>query len=434
MRRRANLGTAAVKPPRLHDLRHTYACNCLQKWRREGADLKAKLPVLATAMGHTKIEHTQIYLHVTPAQLREASERLRNHLASERNVSTNTIASYSDCVRLLLDYACATLETTIDKLAIDAISDAMVLDFLDHLESRRGNVPATRNQRLGAIKTFFRFLARQEPTLVAVCERVCAIRTKETQQKLFQTLQIDETEAVLQAPDSDTLQGARDAVLLAMLYNTGARAQELVDLDLNDLRLDGPAQATLTGKGRKQRIAPIWTETANAISHYLELRQQADIHSEKLLLNARGQRITRFGINYTIAKHVSRAAQQCPSLQNKHVTAHTFRHTVALHLIQQGEDIITVRDLLGHADIRTTSKYVKIDLNMKRTAIEGCPIRTPDPSKGARQTSPKWRTPKLLGFLKQLSSAAALCSHSEPRRKQRSQPRCQKLHISPRFT
>ena len=326
LRRRANLGTAAVKPPRLHDLRHTYACNCLQKWRREGADLKAKLPVLATAMGHTKIEHTQIYLHVTPAQLREASERLRNHLASERNVSTNTIASYSDCVRLLLDYACATLETTIDKLAIDAISDAMVLDFLDHLESRRGNVPATRNQRLGAIKTFFRFLARQEPTLVAVCERVCAIRTKETQQKLFQTLQIDETEAVLQAPDSDTLQGARDAVLLAMLYNTGARAQELVDLDLNDLRLDGPAQATLTGKGRKQRIAPIWTETANAISHYLELRQQAGIHSEKLLLNARGQRITRFGINYTIAKHVSRAAQQCPSLQNKHVTAHTFRH------------------------------------------------------------------------------------------------------------
>lgn len=131
----------------------------------------------------------------------------RSHLATEKGVSANTVASYSDCIRLLLGYACETLQLTIDKLALDAISDAMILDFLDSLEKQRGNVPATRNQRLGAIKTFFRFLARQEPTLTAVCERVCAIRGKKTEQKLFQTLETEEVHAVLQAPDTSTLHG-----------------------------------------------------------------------------------------------------------------------------------------------------------------------------------------------------------------------------------
>jgi len=333
----------------------------------------------------------------------------RNHLASEKGSSENTISSYSDCVRLLLDYACERLQVTIDKLALDAITNALVLDFLDWLESQRGNAPATRNQRLAALKTFFRFLARQEPTLIAVCERVCAISKKNTEDKLFETLETGEVEAVLQAPDPDTLDGARDAVLLGMSYNTGARAQELVDLDLTNLRLDNLAQATLTGKGRKERIVPIWDQTAGAINHYLELRQAAGIHHEALFLNARGQRITRFGLNYIIDKHVSRAAQQCPSLQDKHVTAHTFRHTVALHMIQAGENLATVKKQLGHASIKTTSKYVEIDMNMKRNAIEGCAIRTQQPDQPVQQETPKWRTPQLLTFLKQLSRSTALC-------------------------
>lgn len=126
------------------------------------------------------------------------------------------------------------------------------------------------------------------------------------------------------------------------------------------------------------------------------------------MLNPRTHRITRFGLNYIITKHVSRAAQHCPSLQAGHVTAHTFRHTVALHLIQAGEDIVTVKELLGHADIKTTSKYVEIDMNMKHNAIEGCAIRTQQPGQRTQQTTPKWRTPKLLTFLKQLSGGAAL--------------------------
>ena len=333
----------------------------------------------------------------------------RNHLASEKNVSRNTIASYGDCVRLLLNYACETLQVTTDKLAIEAISETMILDFLDHLEQQRGNVTATRNQRPGALKTFFRFLARQEPTLIAVCERVCAICGKRTDQKLFETLETGEVQALLQAPDPSTLDGARDAVLLGMFYNTGARVQELVDLNLDDLQLDNLSQATLTGKGRKQRIVPLWAETARAIGHYLQLRRQAGIDSQAIFLNARGQRLTRFGINHIIARHRAQAAHRCPSLQHKHVTAHTFRHTVALHMVQVGEELPTVQRLLGHADIKTTSKYVDIDLNMKRTAIERGTIRTQDPGQDLPQTKPAWRTVPLLAFLKELPGAAALC-------------------------
>lgn len=333
----------------------------------------------------------------------------RSHLASERNVSTNTIASYSDCVRLLLSYACTTLQTTIDNLALEAITETMVLDFLDQLEEHRGNVPATRNQRLGAIKTFFRFLARHEIMLTAVCERVCAIRCKKTEHKLVETLDPEQVRALLQAPDNSTLDGARDALLLGMFYNTGARVQELVDLDLKDLRLDKLPQATLTGKGRRQRIVPIWDETVGAINHYLELRRQAGIETEALFLNARAQRITRFGVNHIIGKHLTRAVSKCPSLQHKHVTAHTFRHTVALHLVQAREDLVTIKELLGHADIRTTSKYVEIDQNMKRQAIERCETRTQQPGRSPQKPQPQWRTPDLFAFLKKLSGPVALC-------------------------
>lgn len=333
----------------------------------------------------------------------------RNHLINEQDVSKNTISSYSDCIRLLMNYASEKLQVSIDKLALDAISDTMILDFLDFLENERANTPTTRNQRLAAIKTFFRFLARHEPTLIVVCERICAIRGKKTEHKLFLTLETDEVEAVLQAPDNSILNGARDAVLLGMFYNTGARNQELVDLNLPDFRLDDLKQVTLTGKGRKQRIVPIWDETIKAIKHYLELRRQAGIHSEVLFLNARGERITRFGVNHIINKHVLRAAQECESLQNKHVTAHTFRHTVALHMVQAKIDIVKIKELLGHASIRTTSKYVEIDMNMKREAIEKATIRTQQPQQCTEHETSTWRIPLVLTFLKQLSTGAALC-------------------------
>lgn len=328
-----------------------------------------------------------------------------SYLANQRGYSPETIASYSDCIRLLINYCCQQLAITVDKLALDLITDSLILDFLDYLEKERNNTANTRNQRLAAIKTFFRFAARQEPTLTAVCERVCTISAKKSQYKIIQPLENHEVKEILKHPDSNTLTGARDRVILALLYNTGARVQEIIDLNISDLNMENPMQVILTGKGKKQRIVPLYEHTIQAIQHYLNLRKAAGIEHEKLCLNAKKQIISRFGIAYIIRKYVGKAAKKCSSLLKKTVTPHTFRHTTALHLIQSGVDITVVKEWLGHASIKTTSLYVEIDIEMKRKALQACP--PPIPS--LQQEKPQWQKAPILAFLQQLSRKAALC-------------------------
>ena len=331
----------------------------------------------------------------------------RNYLANQKGYSPNTIASYSDCIRLLLNYACECIGVSFDKLDVERIGEQLILEFLDHLEQDRGNAPKTRNQRLGTIKTFFRFLALQEPMLTAVCERVCVISAKKTEHKVIATLDNAEVKEILGVVNPETLQGARDQALFVMLYNTGARVQELIDLDVSNLRMETPMQVLLTGKGRKQRIVPLYGETITAIQHYLKLREQAKIEEDALFLNSRGKRITRFGIDYIVSKYAKSAAKKCPSLVDKDVTPHTYRHTTALHMIQSGIDIFVIKEWLGHADIKTTSLYVDIDIEMKRKALEACPSPTV-PRTGVPENL-HWHDPSVLNFLKGLSRQAALC-------------------------
>lgn len=333
----------------------------------------------------------------------------RNYLANQKGYAANTIASYSDCIRLLLSYSCERLGVSFDKLGLNTITDDLILDFLDHLEKNRGNAPATRNQRLGAIKTFFRFLALQEPTATAVCERVCAISAKKTEHKVITPLDNNEIKAILGSAQTrtDTVQGARDQALLLMLYNTGARVQELVDAKIADVRMETPAQICLTGKGRKQRIVPLYDDTIKAIQHYLMLRKPAGTEHEALFVNARGKRFTRFGIGHIVSKYAALAGRTCPSIASTHVTPHTFRHTIALHLIQSGVDISVVKEWLGHADIKTTSLYVDINVEMKRKALEACP--PPLPARTTEPVSPRWQNPAVLNFLESLSRQAAIC-------------------------
>lgn len=328
-----------------------------------------------------------------------------SYLANQRGLSPETIASYSDCIRLLIDYTCNKLDTTVDKLALEAISEALILDFLDYLQKERNNSPKTRNQRLAAIKTFFRFAARQDPTLCAVCERVCTISAKKSEYKIIQPLENNEVKEILSQVDSNTLNGARDRVILALLYNTGARVQEIIDLKISDLNMQNPMQVILTGKGKKQRIVPLYSQTIEAIQHYLNLRKNAGIEHEKLCLNSKKQPISRFGVAYLIQKYVCKAMRKCSSLLKKTVTPHTFRHTTALHLIQSGVDITVVKEWLGHACIKTTSLYVEIDIDMKRKALKACPPPIP----GLQIEKPQWKEAPILAFLQQLSRKAALC-------------------------
>ena len=331
----------------------------------------------------------------------------RNYLANELAASPNTVASYSDCVRLLLSHASETLKVTPDQLSLDALDERTILSFLDHLEAGRGNAAATRNQRLGAIKTFFRFLARNEPTMLAACERVGAISAKSVPHKAMDTLDNREVKAVFAGTGGGGVHDARDRALLLFLYNTGARAQELVDLDVGGVRMDTPCLVKLTGKGRKERFVPLHQETVDALRQYLVLRAEAGMRGEAAFLNDRGERLTRFGVAHIVKWRVQGAAGLEPSLVGRRITPHTFRHTTALHLVQSGVDISVVKEWLGHADVKTTSMYLEIDLETKRKALEAFP--PPVQPGGTAREQPKWRQPDVMKFLRSLSLRSALC-------------------------
>jgi len=321
------------------------------------------------------------------------------HLGAELGLSPNTVASYSDCMKLLINYLCKSLEIEPEAIDIQMVSPERVLDFLDYIEKELGNARTTRNQRLGAIKTFFHFLARTVPELMHANECIQAIKLKSMEHHSPPSLTVEEVDAILACPDSSTLMGARDKALLQVLYNTGARVQELADVTIADVRFDAPATVTVTGKGRKTRVIPLWEETVDIINHYVELRKQFDIDSQHLFLSSRGGPMTRFGIGRRVAVYAKAASATCQSLQGRDITPHVFRHTTALHLIEAGNDIFVVRDWLGHAHVKTSSQYVEISVERKRKALE----KMPPPDGGKPPETPQWTQPALMEFLTRCS-------------------------------
>ena len=207
--------------------------------------------------------------------------------------------------------------------------------------------------------------------------------------------------ALFDAIDTSSRTGLRDRALLLTLYNTGARVKEVVNLSLEDLKLDPPSQIKMLGKGRKRRACPLWPETVESLDIYINNRQPKDASSQKLFLNANGSPITRFGVRYIIRNLAERAALQCPSLSEKSISPHTFRHTTAMHLLQAGNDINMVRLWLGHANINTTHIYVELDMDMKRKILG----TTEPPALHDKQGKiPKWQNPGILEWLDNLSA------------------------------
>ncbi len=286
----------------------------------------------------------------------------------------------------------------------------MVTAFLDHLEANRSNSTQTRNNRLAALRAFFRYVAAQEPMLLARSQQICEIPNKRSPHKTIDYLEDEEMSAVLESIDPNSRNGQRDHALVLFLYNTGARVQEVVDLTLADLRLQTPYQVKLTGKGRKERRCLLWPETVTALQDYLNDRD-GDPPEGPVFLNANGIPITRFGIRYIVRRYAGKATKDCPSLKSKKVGPHTIRHTTATHLLQSGNDISVVKDWLGHADINTTHGYVEIDMKMKRKALEAC--QPPKIKSSGRR--PKWMKPSILKWLDELSKPSALCAPSHNR-------------------
>ena len=325
-----------------------------------------------------------------------------SYLITEQGLSKNTLASYSDCMKLLIGYICIRLDIEPEAIDIKMIDYELILDFLNSLEKDRHNSPATRNQRLAAIKTFFHFLSRKLPDLMYQNERIQAIKFKTTDHRPPPSLTVEQVDAILAAPDPETLLGVRDRAIIQLLYNTGARVQELVDLDLSNVHFDSSPLITLTGKGKKTRVIPLWPETVDLLSDYLSARKQKGIESDHLFLNNKNNPITRFGIGRLLTKYVKVAAKQCPSLVGRQISPHTFRHTTALHLIESGNDIALVRDWLGHADVKTTMQYLEVSVERKRRALE----KLPPPDNNMPPEKPKWKQPDIMTFLNELSNSA----------------------------
>ena len=333
-----------------------------------------------------------------------------SYLANERGASENTIAAYSDTLRLLIKQLCKKHGKQPEKLSLEMLNPEAVLDFLDHLERDRNNSKSTRNQRLAAIKSFLHYAARENPESMLKNERIQAIRSKKTDHKPPPSLTVEHVRAILGSIDTSNLIGLRDKALIQLLYNTGARVQEIADLRISDLRFKSPATATLTGKGRKTRTIPLWDETVQLIQAYLQAREHEGIHSDHLFLNNKREPITRFGIGRRIELHGINAAEKCPELKDMKLTPHVFRHTTALHLIETGNDITIVKEWLGHADIKTTSHYIEVSVARKRDALE----KLPPPGSGEQVEMPEWKAPGIIEFLTSLSGNRKLCCDLPP--------------------
>lgn len=298
------------------------------------------------------------------------SHYLGIYLPGQRNVSTNTIKSYRDTFKLLLTYCRDYHLVPAERLCLKDIDKPLVLDFLGWLEEHRHNGISTRNQRLACIHGFYRYLHTEDPTGLLQYQQILSIPSKKAPAATVSHLTPEALKLILIQPDTSTLSGRRDLVLLSTLYDTGARVQELIDLRVRDVRFDPPAIITLTGKGRKIRQVPLSPNTESLLKQYVDeaFGEIAGTSDRPLFCNRMRSKLTRAGIGYIINKYVQRARLKSPIVPEK-VNPHLMRHTKAMLLLQSGVALIYIRDLLGHVDIATTEIYARADTEMKRKAI-----------------------------------------------------------------
>lgn len=283
-------------------------------------------------------------------------------------VSPNTCNSYRDAFKLLLLYFQEEKGVPANSIELRTLNRNLVSDFLDWLEAQRKVSVTTRNQRLAAIKAFAHYVQYRNPEYLENCTDIITMRPKKHEKPVIPFLTEDELKALLAQPDPSTRHGLRDLTLLSLLYDSGARVQEITDLQLKDIRLTNPAMVTLTGKGRKARQVPLMKETCTLLDTYI---RNFDLNSEPLtaplFFNKKGEALSRYGITYILKKYVSKAELDGSA---RKISPHGLRHTKAMHLLRAGVNMIYIRDFLGHVDISTTEVYARIDAEMKRKVFE----------------------------------------------------------------
>jgi site-specific recombinase XerD len=290
-----------------------------------------------------------------------------NRLLRQRQASPHTIAGYRDCFRLLLHFAKKRLGKMPSKLLIEDLDAPFVGLFLEYLQSVRKNSARTRNARLGAIHSFFQYVALEEPALALHCQRILAVPNKRHERRPIEFLNREEIDALLAVPNPSTWIGRRDRTLLLVAVQTGLRVSELIGLNCQDVVLGTGAHVRCLGKGRKQRCTPLRPETARALDAWL--RERHGLPDDPAFPSIRGGRLSRDAIERLITKYVHRAAPTCPSLKRKRVSPHVLRHAAAMDLLHHGVDRSVIALWLGHESVETTQMYLHADMRLKEKAL-----------------------------------------------------------------
>lgn len=298
------------------------------------------------------------------------------YLMEQRRASPCTIAAYRDSFRLLLAFTEQQLGKRPAALSLEDLSAPLILAFLSHLEKERHNCVRSRNARFAAIRAFMHYVGLREPSLLALTQPILAIPLKRFERPLVGFLSREQMEAVLAAPNLNTWSGQRDRVMLTTLYNTGARVSELIAMRVADLSLTPVASIRIRGKGRKERLVPLWRSTAEQLRRWLDHFPRASSHP--LFPNRTGSELTRTSVAQRLKLAVKTATRRYPELAKKRIFPHLVRHSTAMHLLQSGVDITVIALWLGHESPATTHTYIEADLAMKERALEALqPPNTP---------------------------------------------------------
>jgi site-specific recombinase XerD len=293
-------------------------------------------------------------------------------LGRQRELSTHTVRSYRDTWRLFLRFLEEHHSMPVERLALSDITAAHVLAFLEHQERIQSISTGTRNCRLAGLRALFDFAARRDPLAIAQATQMRQIPRRRGIQRPICYLDQEEVDAILAQPDRSTPEGQRDHTLLAFLYNTGARIQEALDLCPQAVRFESPSSVRLFGKGRKERVCPLWPETSTLLQSLLRRRPRA--MDQPIFVNRYGEHLGASGVRLKLAQYVAGAAKTLPSISRKRISPHTFRHSTAVALVAEGVGTPVIRALLGHARLETTAHYAQANLQTKRDALAKLPF------------------------------------------------------------
>jgi integrase/recombinase XerD len=297
---------------------------------------------------------------------------LSKHLPGTVGLRPNTIMSYRDTFSVFLEFCSEHRGIRPEKFSLDNLNRKLVEEYLEWLEKTRRCIASTRNVRLAAFHSFCRYLQLEFPDYIHQAQQILAIPMKRTKKISVEYLTLDAMKFLLEKPDNRTKEGRRDMVLLSLLYESGARVQELADLKVGDIRTASPSTVKLTGKGDKRRIVPIMKPMGELLKQYLKENNLTGPYAfdYPLFSNRSKDKLTRAGLAYIVKKYADEAIKESPELFPDKFSPHCFRHSKAVHLLQSGVNLVYIRDFLGHVDIQTTEIYARIDGEMKRKALE----------------------------------------------------------------